>query len=124
MRVSPAINQLRVLLGGIVCVVAACIARADQRGDNPDAKPSSPEEQLKMFHVPPGFEVQLVAAEPEIVKPININFDAQGRLWVTGSELYPWPAATDAAGNPIPNFDKAYADIADAFHAKGKAPEI
>ena len=80
----------------------------DPRGDHPDAPAQTPAEEQKQFHLPPGFEIQLVAAEPEIQKPININFDAQGRLWVTGSEQYPWPAAVDAAGTPIPNFAKAY----------------
>ncbi len=100
------------------------VAQADRRGDNPDAKPSTPQEQLKMFHVPPGFEVQLVAAEPEIQKPINFTFDGAGRLWVTGSELYPWPASVDAKGEPIPDFAKAYADIASAFRVGDKAPPV
>src|SRR5207302_5263655 len=38
-------------------------------------------------------EVQLVAAEPYVRKPININFDPRGRLWVTESVEYPFPAA-------------------------------
>src|SRR3954452_18620169 len=33
--------------------------------------PRTPEEELKGFHVPPGFEVQLVAAEPDIGKVMN-----------------------------------------------------
>ena len=45
--------------------------------------------------MPPGFEVQLVAAEPEIDKPMNLAFDARGRLWVTHSREYPI-AATGA----------------------------
>ena len=93
----------------------------DPRGDYPDAPPQTPAEEQKQFHLPPGFEIQLVASEPEIQKPINLNFDAQGRLWVTGSEQYPWPASVDAAGTPIPNFNKAYQDIASAF-AGGKQP--
>jgi putative heme-binding domain-containing protein len=55
-------------------------------------KPRTPEEELRGFHVPPGFEVELVAAEPEVRKPININFDDHGRLWVTESVEYPFPA--------------------------------
>jgi putative heme-binding domain-containing protein len=55
--------------------------------------PLPPEEQVRKFHLPPGFAIQLVAAEPKIKKPINIAFDAMGRLWVTGSEEYPFPAA-------------------------------
>lgn len=94
---------------------------ADPRGDNPDAPASTPQEELAKFHVPPGFEVQLVAAEPEIQKPMNINFDAAGRLWVTGSELYPWPAKLDALGRPIENFDKVWASTSGSFDAK-KAP--
>jgi len=95
----------------------------DPRGDNPDAPAHTAEEEQKMFHLPPGFEIELVASEPEIQKPINLNFDEEGRLWVTGSEQYPWPAATDAAGNPIPNFEKAYQDIANAFAGGRKPPE-
>jgi putative heme-binding domain-containing protein len=94
---------------------------ADPRGDNPDAPPSTPQEQLAKFHVPPGFEVQLVADETQIQKPMNLNFDAAGRLWVTGSELYPWPAKVDALGNPIAAFDKVWASTAGSFDAK-KAP--
>lgn len=84
--------------------------------------PSTPEQQRAMFHLPPGFEIQLVAAEPEIQKPLNLTFDAAGRLWVTGSEMYPWPAATDAEGKPIPDFTKAYNEITAAFGARENAP--
>jgi putative heme-binding domain-containing protein len=59
--------------------------------------PLSPEEQQKMFHLPPGFEIQLVAAEPQINKPMNIAFDDQLRLWVTSSVEYPFPAKDGAA---------------------------
>jgi putative heme-binding domain-containing protein len=54
--------------------------------------PLSPAEQLQKFHVPPGFEVQLVAAEPDVRKPINLAFDHRGRLYVTQSVEYPYPA--------------------------------
>lgn len=54
--------------------------------------PLPAEEQAKRFHVPDGFEVQLVAAEPEIQKPMNLAFDARGRLWVSGSVEYPYAA--------------------------------
>ena len=96
---------------------------ADPRGDEPDAMPSTPEQERAMFHLPPGFEIQLVAAEPEIQKPINLTFDGAGRLWVTGSEMYPWPAGTDAHSEPIPNFEKSFAEIASAFHVGDKAPK-
>ncbi|MHA3770369.1 DUF7133 domain-containing protein [Verrucomicrobiota bacterium sgz303538] len=115
------LSLITALVFALLASVAFC---EDRRGDNPVARPLSAEEQLRRFKVPPGFEVQLVATEPEIQKPINLNFDAAGRLWVTSSELYPWPAATDALGQPLPDFQKTYDEIATAFGSKGKAPAI
>ncbi|MHC5536983.1 PVC-type heme-binding CxxCH protein, partial [Singulisphaera rosea] len=50
-------------------------------------------DERNALHVPEGFEVQLVASEPAIQKPMNIAFDDRGRLWVTGTVEYPYPAA-------------------------------
>lgn len=61
-----------------------------------EAPPRSPAEQLKAFHLPPGFTIQLVAAEPDVRKPINLAFDDAGRLYATGSIEYPFPAAGSA----------------------------
>src|SRR5207248_8507572 len=56
-----------------------------------DAKIPDPDPELerKTFIVAPGFEVNLFAADPLLAKPIQINFDPQGRLWVASSEVYP-----------------------------------
>src|SRR5882757_3141701 len=54
--------------------------------------PREPADEAAAFHLPPGFEAQLVAAEPQIHKPINIAFDDKGRLWVTDTIEYPFPA--------------------------------
>src|SRR6266478_75834 len=59
--------------------------------------PREPAEEVAAFHLPPGFTVQLVAAEPDIHKPINIAFDERGRLWVTNTVEYPFPAKEGAA---------------------------
>jgi len=56
----------------------------------------TPQEELKAFHLPPGFEAQLVAADPDIHKPINIAFDERGRLWITDTVEYPFPAKEGA----------------------------
>jgi putative heme-binding domain-containing protein len=53
--------------------------------------PLTPEEQLAKFHLPPGFEIELVASEPEIYNPLSINFDNRGRMWVTDTIEYPIP---------------------------------
>src|SRR3954447_21285503 len=58
----------------------------------------TPEEERKGFHLPPGFDIQLVASEPQIHKPINMNFDDRGRLWVTDTLEYPYAVPADKKG--------------------------
>src|SRR5688572_32081182 len=43
--------------------------------------PLSAEEQLATFTVPPGFKVELVAAEPDGGKFVAVAFDHAGRMW-------------------------------------------
>jgi putative heme-binding domain-containing protein len=103
--------------------VLAFAHAADPRGDAPNARLRPPAEEKALFHLPPGFEIQLVAAEPEIQKPMNVAFDAAGRVWVTGSTLYPWPARRDAVGEPIAAFQKNWDDNTLAFRASSTPPE-
>ena len=52
----------------------------------------SPADELKAFRVDPRFEVNLFASEeefPEIACPIQMRWDAKGRLWVSCSTTYP-----------------------------------
>jgi putative heme-binding domain-containing protein len=105
-----------------VCLGAASSALA-QRGDAYDTKLRSPEETRTLLRVPPGFDVQLVSSEPDIQKPMNLAFDAAGRVWITGSNLYPWPARRDALGQDIAGFDKQWGDNALAFRATSAPPE-
>ncbi len=51
--------------------------------------PSDVQHQLERFEVAEGFEIELFAAEPMVTKPIQMNWDAKGRLWVVSSTVYP-----------------------------------
>ncbi len=42
-----------------------------------------PEEALKTFFMPPGYRLELVASEPLVQDPTIMDWDLQGRLWVT-----------------------------------------
>ncbi len=53
------------------------------------------QQEQTMLRAPPGFSVQLFASEPMINKPINMAFDARGRLWVSSTVEYPYAAAKD-----------------------------
>src|SRR5690242_9505749 len=59
------------------------------RQDRPPNRPYTPEEAIEQMAVPPGFTVELVAAEPDLVNPIAMTFDDRGRIWVTESLEYP-----------------------------------
>ena len=51
--------------------------------------PYSPEEALKRFQLPPGFRIELVAAEPDVVSPVALAFDERGRMFVAEMPEYP-----------------------------------
>jgi putative heme-binding domain-containing protein len=52
----------------------------------------TPEESIATMKVPEGFEISLFASErefPELAKPVQLNFDDRGRLWVSCMPTYP-----------------------------------
>ena len=48
-----------------------------------------PEVERQSFILADGFEANLFAVEPMVSKPIGMNFDADGKLWVVSSSIYP-----------------------------------
>ena len=59
---------------------------------NDDPKITSPAEALKTFKLPEGYKIELYASEvefPDLKKPVQMTFDAKGRLWVTTMPSYP-----------------------------------
>jgi putative heme-binding domain-containing protein len=77
---------MRTTLCLLLCLlpVSPLWAQRDAKIPDPD-----PEIERKSFKVADGFEVNLFAADPLLAKPIQMNFDAAGRLWVASSETYP-----------------------------------
>ncbi|MDG2125217.1 MAG: FG-GAP-like repeat-containing protein [Verrucomicrobiales bacterium] len=67
----------------------------------------TPGQERDSFTVPPGFHVDLIASEPQIAKPLNLAFDTRGRLWVTNTVEYPYPAP---AGKPARDTVKVLED--------------
>ena len=63
-----------------------------------ESDPLPVEESLKAFDVPDGFVMELVAASPDIGQPMNLAFDERGRLWVSSTLEYPYPAPPNRKG--------------------------
>jgi len=53
----------------------------------------TPQEAIQKMTVPPGFTVELVAGEPDIINPVAMTFDERGRIWITESVEYPRSSA-------------------------------
>jgi putative heme-binding domain-containing protein len=70
----------------------------DNRKEHPDP---DVQKELASFKVADGFEVTLWASEPLVAKPIQMNWDADGRLWVVSSTAYPHLKTGEVANDKI-----------------------
>ncbi|HNR09024.1 MAG TPA: c-type cytochrome [Saprospiraceae bacterium] len=77
-----------------------CLAACSPVPADP-SPPLSPEEAKDVFQLEPGFEIQLVAAEPLVQDPVVIQFDEDGRLWVV--EMRSFMPDIDGKGELEPN---------------------
>ncbi len=66
----------------------SCLVASAQNGltDIPDPDVSK---QIAGFNLPEGMEINLFASDPMIAKPVQMNWDSQGRLWLVSSGMYP-----------------------------------
>ena len=67
-------------------VLSTTIAHA---ADKSPKSPLPPRVALKQFVLHPKLKVELVACEPQVVDPVAIRFDEDGRLWVVEMRDYP-----------------------------------
>lgn len=90
---SPCVGSMKrcrwvcVALAVALCVLAP--PRAWAQRQLTQIPPPDPELERQALELADGFEINLFAADPRIAKPIHMNFDAQGRLWIASSEIYP-----------------------------------
>ena len=84
----------------------------------PTAPPYSPEEALETFQLPPGFRIEVVAAEPLIADPVAMDIDEFGRIFVAEMPGYPLDASgtgrirllRDTDGDGQPDASSLFAD--------------
>lgn len=91
MRASAAVRLLA------ICIVAAWpLASRSARAGEPRLErvpPREPAEAERTFETLDGFQMQLVAAEPDVTDPVAAAFDENGLLYVTEMIDYPIPPA-------------------------------
>ena len=101
MRFMPNLRNCRLSASLAIVLAANPSARGGADFFSAGVRPTdplTPAEQLEKFRLPEGFRIELVAAEPDIAKPMNLAFDVRGRLWVTDSVEYPYAAPLDRPG--------------------------
>ena len=89
---------------------APCLQAGDVEGEEQPALPPdlvvppapalSPEEAFESFVLPPGFRIELAAAEPLVVDPVAMAWDSAGRMWVV--EMRGFMPTIDGAGELEP----------------------
>jgi putative membrane-bound dehydrogenase-like protein len=62
---------------------------ADNKPGTAPAGPLSPKEELATLRVPKGLRIELVASEPDVVDPVAMAFDEDGRMFVAEMRGYP-----------------------------------
>jgi putative heme-binding domain-containing protein len=65
--------------------VTELTAKSEIQNPKSEIKP----QPLPTFDVAEGFDVNLWAENPSLHKPIQMNWDPEGRLWIASSEVYP-----------------------------------
>jgi putative heme-binding domain-containing protein len=102
-------RRFLLLLGGFAITVGAVLAQQPPAGPDPKTKgldaalrnlravleptPALPPgEALMALRPQAGFNVELLANEPDVRQPLYINFDERGRMWVMQYRQYPFPA--------------------------------
>ena len=66
----------------VLLIAVAC-------GCQSSGPPHSPDEALASFQLEPGFQIELFAAEPDIVDPVAMEIDENGRIYVVENPAYP-----------------------------------
>ncbi|HLH28922.1 MAG TPA: hypothetical protein VKW77_08385, partial [Acidimicrobiales bacterium] len=67
----------------------ALAAAGGPQGELSNGGPRQPGEERATFRLPAGFHAELVACEPDVVDPVAMAFDEDGRLYVAEMRGYP-----------------------------------
>ncbi len=81
----------RTLLKATAVVVAMAwgTLRAEEIAKAPPSSPLEPVAALAEFRLHPGYRIEIAAAEPQVVDPVAVRFDENGRMWVVEMGDYP-----------------------------------
>ena len=96
MNRDSSIRHVRILVASsvssVLWLMAAWLTPAASADSTPATRPFgplTPREELATLRTLPGFKVELVASEPDVVDPVAMAFDERGRIFVAEMRGYP-----------------------------------
>jgi len=103
MRCRSIILGSRVVLAlAVVCSCFGSHSWAVEANPQRSSVAQSPRDSLKQIAVDSGLKVELVANEPNIMSPVAVRFDEEGRMWVVQMRDYPTgPTKEDPARSRV-----------------------
>ncbi|MCY4778220.1 c-type cytochrome [Sphingobacterium sp. UT-1RO-CII-1] len=100
MKVIKSVFLLSTLFIVFFCISCDRVPTIDREVLLAEAPVLSPQEFMRYTHVEDGFELQLVAAEPQIIAPIAMVFDDENRIWAV--EMTSYMPDTEGKGEDEP----------------------
>jgi putative membrane-bound dehydrogenase-like protein len=92
-------NFRPLIIGALICASTALAYEEVAPPKNIALPPArSPAASLASITVPAGLRVELVAAEPLVMDPIDVAWGSDGRMWVV--EMADYPMGLDGRGKP------------------------
>lgn len=104
--------RLRHTLASFLCCALPLAAQQGDKKDHENMSPVvpldkippspvlTPAEEMKTFQIAPGFVIEPVATEPFVEKPVCLDFDPAGRMWVC--EMRGYMPDIDGKGESVP----------------------
>src|SRR5690349_20018838 len=97
---APRLMGILAVLAAAVVTLSPChrvtVSSAEPPGTSTPG-PLSPQQELATFRLAPGFRAELVACEPDVVDPVALAFDEDGRMYV--AEMIGYPNGGVATGD-------------------------
>src|SRR5947207_1397913 len=117
---------LAVLLSTLAASIPTCVSFAaapaapatTQATTQPDASYRSPQETIRSIVLPPGYHLELIASEPDIVAPVNLSWDGNGRMYVAEMRSYMRDIEDTDAKEPISRVSRFQDRTGSGFYDK------
>jgi mono/diheme cytochrome c family protein len=84
----------------------------------PPYLPRRPAEEARGFMMPPGYRMELVASDPDVINPTVIEFDGNGRMYVSEMISYMMDAEATHEHDPISRISRWESTKGDGHYDK------